>query len=60
MESQVIEIGISQFGPALDRKIYVLDRNHDLYVASANVGSPTSQPQVRAIFRELILRANKT
>jgi intraflagellar transport protein 80 len=33
----VIEVGISQFGPALERKIYVLDRNHDLYVASANV-----------------------
>ena len=37
----VLEVGISQYGPALDRKIFVLDRNHDLYIASANVNAST-------------------
>jgi intraflagellar transport protein 80 len=35
----VLEVGISQYGPALDRKIYVLDRNHDLYIAPANAAA---------------------
>jgi intraflagellar transport protein 80 len=39
----VLEIGISQASGSHDRKIYVLDRNHDLYVAPANVSTAAGQ-----------------
>jgi len=33
---EVLQIGVSQHGLAIDRKLYVLDRNHDLYIALIN------------------------